>query len=156
MYWFSHSTHVITPVVSSTIKQLELSWEWKLTAEQMLLILLNIEDYSSSDLDLREKVEVPEDKKGFTILFKSFPLCLLECEKIIVILSGRGLLLVAGLEVEAGQELVVGLETSITQVKNVVVDLDDEQRKVNFSNLSVAVSQFVVVCGLLSLRGLIH
>lgn len=89
-------------------------------------------------------------------MFKSFPLCLLECEKIIVILSGRGLLLVAGLEVEAGQELVVGLETSITQVKNVVVDLDDEQRKVNFSNLSVAVSQFVVVCGLLSLRGLIH
>lgn len=123
-----------------------------LTSKKVFFIFLDIEDDSASNLNFRHQVKVSKNKESFAILFVGTPHHLLKNQQIIIILSTSGSLLNG-----TGLDGVIGLEIAVSQIKYVIVDLDDEHGEVDLCELMVEMLQLVgVVCGLLYLRGLIH
>ena len=50
----------------------------------MLVVFLDVEDYSASDLDLGQKVEVSQDEEDLALLLEILPHVLLIDEQVIV------------------------------------------------------------------------
>lgn len=108
----------------------------------MFFIFFDVVDDCSSHLDLREKIEISQDKEHFGRLFKLVASIFLKYEQVIVLyklLSGTSLRLRV-------LYAVVGLPKSVSVREDVEANLKDENGEINVRNFVVEPLQLGIDC----------
>lgn len=106
--------------------------------EEMLVIFLDVEDYSSCQLDLGEQVEISENEEDLALSFKLSDHELLKREQVVVLV----LVSIVGIIVDVAailKEIVLAV-LAISEREHIVAALDHKQREVQVRELEVNVA----------------
>ena len=115
----------------------------------MLVVFLDVECYSSGDLNASQEVLIPENEEDLARL-------LVLLSEHFVVYNGEVLIAVRGLR-RFGASLLLLFEQAVTERKDVPIELDDEHREIDVGQVEVdelKLGLLLPYCGFLRLLSL--